>query len=71
MFHQTRQNEYQTVQAALNQEFKSQSRQEYPYSEPCKGTEGESNTFTSCEFHSYVPKLYQGVTVTHLNTLGS
>ena len=35
------------------------------------GTEGESNTFTSCEFHSYVPKLYQGVTVTHLNTLGS
>ena len=31
-------------------------------------TEGESNTFTSCEFHLFVRELCQGVTVTHLNS---
>ena len=30
--------------------------------------EGESNTFTSCEFHLFVRELCQGVTVTHLNS---
>ena len=30
--------------------------------------EGESNTFTSCEFNLFVRELCQGVTVTHLNS---
>ena len=28
----------------------------------------DSNIFTSCEFHLFVRKLCQGVTVTHLNS---
>ena len=34
-----------------------------------RGAEGESNTFSSCEFQFFVCKLCQGVTVTHLNSL--
>ena len=33
-----------------------------------RGTKGESNTFSSCEFQLFVQKLCQGVTVTHLNS---
>ena len=33
-----------------------------------RDAEGESNTFTSCEFHLFVCELCQGVTVTHLNS---
>ena len=33
-----------------------------------RDAEGESNTFTSCEFHLFVRELCQGVTVTHLNS---
>ena len=33
-----------------------------------RDAEGESNTFTSREFHLFVRELCQGVTVTHLNS---
>ena len=33
-----------------------------------RGTKGESNTFSSCEFQLFVRELCQGVTVTHLNS---
>ena len=33
-----------------------------------RDAKGESNTFTSCEFHLFVLELCHGVTVTHLNS---
>ena len=33
-----------------------------------RDAEGESKTFTSCEFHLFVHELCQGVTVTNLNS---